>query len=92
MNNIMYEKSRQSRFDARDWMLGAGALGQPRGMVQGGGREGGSGWGPRVYMWQIHVDTWQKQYNIVKLKNKINLYIYIYIKGLGFYKYWLFDS
>ena len=26
----------QSRFDARDWMLGAGALGQPRGMEWGG--------------------------------------------------------
>ena len=25
--NIMYETSRQSRFDARHWMLGAGALG-----------------------------------------------------------------
>ena len=22
-------------------------------------------------MWQIHVDIWQNQYNIVKLKNKI---------------------
>ena len=34
--------------------------------------EGGSGWGtPRVYLWQIHVDVWQNQYNIVKLKNKI---------------------
>ena len=35
----MYEKSRQSRFDAQYWMLGAGALGQPRGR----GGEGG-GW------------------------------------------------
>ena len=33
MYNIMYEMSRQSRFDARYWMLGAGALGRPRGMV-----------------------------------------------------------
>ena len=30
-----------SRFDARCWMLGAGALGRPRGMVWGGRREGG---------------------------------------------------
>ena len=22
-------------------------------------------------MWQIHVDIWQNEYNIVKLKNKI---------------------
>ena len=48
-----------------------GALGRPRGMVRGGRREEGSGWGTRVYLWQIHVDIWQSQYNIVKLKNKI---------------------
>ena len=35
------------------------------------GEGGGSGWGARVYLWQIHVDIWQNQYNIVKLKNKI---------------------
>ena len=52
-------------------LLGAGALGQPRGMVQGGRREEGSGWGTRVHLWRIHVDIWQNQYNIVKLKNKI---------------------
>ena len=52
-------------------LLGAGALGQPRGMVQGGRREEGSGWGTRVYLWWIHVDIRQNQYNIVKLKNKI---------------------
>jgi len=32
-------------------MLGAGALGRPRGMVWGGRREEGSGWGTRVYLW-----------------------------------------
>ena len=26
----------------------------------------GSGWGARVYPWQMHVDVWQNQYNIVK--------------------------
>ena len=67
----MYETSCQSRFDARNWMLGAGALGRPRGMVRGGRREEGSGWGTCVYLWRIHVDIWQNQYNIVKLKNKI---------------------
>ena len=51
-------------------MLGAGALGRPRGMVRGGRREEGSGWGTRVYLWPIHVDIWQNQYNIVKLKIK----------------------
>jgi len=43
---------------------------------EGGGRrvrEEGSGRGTRVYLWQIHVDIWQNQYNIVKLKNKIKL-------------------
>ena len=36
------------------------------------GREKGSGWGTHVYLWQIHFDIWQNQYNIVKL-NKIKL-------------------
>ena len=38
MYSIIYEMSCQSRFDARYWMLGPGALGRPRGMVQGGRR------------------------------------------------------
>ena len=54
-----------------DWRLSA--LGRPRGMVQGGRKEEGSGWGTRVYLWRIHI--WQNQYNIVKLKNKIKLNI-----------------
>ena len=36
----------------------------------GGRRKEGSGWGTHVYLWQIHFDIWQNQYNIVKL-NKI---------------------
>ena len=71
-------------------MLGAGALGRPRGMVWGGRREEGSGWGAHVYLWQIHFDIWQNQYNIVKL-NKIKLkkkdfpqFIVIHtVKGFG---------
>ena len=59
------------KVDARYWMLGAGALGRPRGRVWGGRREEGSEWGTQVYLWQIHFDIWQNQYNIVKLKNKI---------------------
>ena len=70
MYNIIYETSRQSRCDARYWMLGAGALGRPSGMVWGGRREKGSGWGTHVYLWRIHFHIWQNQYNIVKLKNK----------------------
>ena len=41
--------------------------------VWGGWREEGSGWGTCVYLWRIHVDIWQNQYNIVKLKNKIKI-------------------
>ena len=32
--------------------------------------EEGLGWGTHVYLWRIHFDMWQNQYNIVKLKNK----------------------
>ena len=42
-------------------------LGWPRGMVQGGRKEEGSRWETRVYLWWIHIDIWQNQYNIVKL-------------------------
>ena len=73
MYNIIYGTSHQSRFDARYWMLGAGALGRPRGRVWvwGERREEGSGWGTHVYLWWIHFNIWQNQYNIVKFKNKI---------------------
>ena len=37
-----------------------------RGMVWGGRWEVGSGLGTLVQPWQIHVDVWQNQYNIVK--------------------------
>jgi len=40
-------------------------------MVWGGRREEGSRWGTHVYLWRIHFDVWQNQYNIVKFKNKI---------------------
>ena len=52
-------KFNKSRFDARYWMLGARALGRPSGMVWGGRREEGSGWGTHVYLWWIHFDIWQ---------------------------------
>ena len=39
----------------------------------GEGREEGSGWGTQVYLWWIHFDIWQNQYNTVKFKNKIKL-------------------
>ena len=65
--------SRQSMFDAGCRMLGAGALERPREMVWGERREEGSGWGTHVYLWRIHFDIWQNEYNIVKFKNKIKL-------------------
>ena len=40
-------------------LLGAGALGRPRGLVWGGRREEGTGWGTHVYLWRIHFDIWQ---------------------------------
>ena len=72
MYNIIYETSHQSRFDARYWMLGVVHWDDPEGGYREGGgrREEGSGWGARVYLWLIHFDIWQNQYNIVKLKNK----------------------
>ena len=46
------------------------------GREEGGGRkEEGSGWGTLVYLWQIHVDIWQNQYNIVKLNKKKSQFI-----------------
>ena len=58
-NYIIYEMNCQSRFNAWNWMLGVVALGRPRGMVQGGRKEGGFRMGTRVYLWQIHVDVWK---------------------------------
>ena len=46
---IICKTNRHSRFDAWDRVLGAGALGWPRGMVWGGRREGVSGWGTHVH-------------------------------------------
>ena len=59
--NLMYEMMRVASpgLMHRYWMLGAGARGQPRGMVWGGRREEGSGWGTHVYLWRIHFDIWQ---------------------------------
>ena len=76
MYNIIYEMSHQSRFDAQYWITGCLGLvhwDTPAGWYgEGGGRrEEGSGWGTIVYLWRIHFDIWQNQYNIVKLKNKI---------------------
>ena len=59
--------SRQSRFSARNWMIGAGALGRPRGMVLGGRREEGSGWGTPSLSITNSMDTsLSKLWEIVK--------------------------
>ena len=55
MYNIICEINRHSRFDAWYRMLGAGALGWPRGMVWGRRWERSSGWGTCVHPWWIHV-------------------------------------
>ena len=52
-------------------MHGTGCLGlvhwdDPEGWYGKGGGRGGSGLGTCVHPWQIHVDVWQNQYNIVK--------------------------
>ena len=65
-------------------VLGAGALGRPRGMGWGGRQEGGSGWGTHVNPWLIHVNVWQKplQYckvislQLIKINEKKKLLFY----------------
>ena len=56
MIKVLNAKNLLSCFDAQYWMLGAGALRRPRGMVWGGRREEGSGWGTYIYLWWIHFD------------------------------------
>ena len=48
-------------------VLGAGALGWPRGMGWGGRWEGGPGWGTHVDPWLIHVNVWQKSLQYCKV-------------------------
>ena len=61
---ISYEKQIASPGSMHD----TGCLGLVHWETQrdGMGREvgGGSGWGTRGYLWWIHVDVWQNQYNI----------------------------
>ena len=48
-------------------VLGARALGRPRGIGWRGRWEGGSGWGIYVYPWLIHVSVWQKPLQYCKV-------------------------
>ena len=60
-------------------VLGAGALGRPRGMGWGARWEGRLGWGTHVKPWLIHVNVWRKQLQyckvislqLIKIKKKI---------------------
>ena len=75
-------------------VLGAGALGWPKGMGWGGRWEGSSGCGTNVNPWLIHVNVWQKplQYckvislQLIKInekkKKKKNLSLWNYSKKL----------
>ena len=57
----------QSRFNAWDRVLRAGALGWLWGMGYGGSWEGGSGWGTHIHPWLIHVNIWQKPLQYCKV-------------------------
>ena len=75
-------------------VLGAGALGRPRGIGWRGRWEGGSGWGIHVNPWLIPVNVWQKplQYckaislQLIKIngkKNSCKIKLYTTIYGVG---------
>ena len=64
---ISYKKRLASLGSMQDTgCLGLMHWDDPEGWYWGGRWEGGSGWGTHVHPWQIHVDVWQNQYNIVK--------------------------
>ena len=67
MNITICEIDHQSRFNAWDRVLRAGALGRPWGMGWGGMWEGGSGWGTHVHPWLIHVNVRQKPLQYCKV-------------------------
>ena len=63
--------SYKNRIASPGSMQDTGSLGlvhwdDPEGWDGEGGWEGGSGWGTRIHPWQMPVDIWQNQYNIVK--------------------------
>ena len=64
MYNIIKEMNRQFRFDTGS--LGLVHWDDPDEWYREGSGRGCSGLGTRVHPWQIHVDVWQNQYNIVK--------------------------
>ena len=48
-------------------VLGAGALGRPRGIGWRGRWEGELGWGIQINLWLIHVNVWQKPLEYCKV-------------------------
>ena len=64
---IICEIDHQSRFNAWDRELRAGAPGWPWVMECGEKWEGGSGWGTHVHPWLIHVNVWQKPLQYCKV-------------------------
>ena len=91
----------QSRFDAWDRVLRAGALGWPWGMGWGGRWEEGSGWGTHVHPCLIHADIWQKPLQYCKLisfqlklinwfliNKKLISYLNAYLWNLGRLQWW----
>ena len=61
------ETDDQSKFDAWNGALKAGALGQPRRMGWGERREGSSGWQTHLHPRLIHVSVWQKPLQCCKV-------------------------
>ena len=84
---IKCETDHQSRW-MHETLLGADALGWPRGMGWGGKWEGISGWGTHVNPWLIHVNVWQKplQYckvislQLIKINEKIIIILWSFKK------------
>ena len=74
---IICEMNHQSRFNAWDRVLGAGALGWPRRMGWGGKWEGSSGWGIHVHPWQIHVESFMTIFFLFFFFNFLKFFIYI---------------
>ena len=63
--------SYMKRISSPGLMQDTGCLGlvhwdDPEGWYGEGGGRGGSGWETCVYLWWIHVDVWQNQYNVIK--------------------------
>ena len=60
MNITICKIDHQSKFDAWNRILKAGALEQLRGMGLGGRWQGVLGWRTHIHLWLIHVNVWQK--------------------------------